>query len=133
MSARVLVLEPEALSSRHLVQALDSLDLPMQVVQASADAHELWPDDQVHLLMLGLGHDGPENLQQLRQVQEKYPNAVIMGVCPRVSYTDRCALLDAGLDFILEKPFFVDECVSCVRAILRRHPFQDTAIDKRNG
>jgi len=43
-----------------------------------------------------------------------------MGICPRVTYAERCALFDAGLDFLLEKPFFVDECVSAIRAVLRR-------------
>jgi DNA-binding response OmpR family regulator len=133
LSARVLVLEPEALCARHLVQALQALHLPMQVTQASTDDLAWPPNRLVHLVMLGLGHDGPDNLQQLRQVQEKYPRAVIMGVCPRVSYTERCALLDAGLDFILEKPFFVDECVSSLRALLRLHPLLEAGTDSLRG
>ena len=118
----VLVLEPDALSCRYAVQALQQLGLQLQVSAGFAQGAASWQDCSPRLVVLGLDMDPADNLARLEQVRRLCPGAVIMGVCPRMASAERCELLNAGLDFILEKPFFVDECESAVRAILRRHP-----------
>jgi len=112
----VLVIEPEALSRQYVVQALQQLELHPHVTNAFAPT----PDSGVHLVILGLNVDPVESLLRLEQAQKHCPMAWVMGVSPRIAPTDRIALLNAGLDFIIEKPFFVEECVSAVQAIFRR-------------
>ena len=122
----VLVFEPDVLSCQYAVQALQHLGLTLQVSTALAQAAAPSQDGGPRLVMLGLDMDSADNLTRLEQARKRCPGAVIMGVCPRMASAERCELLNAGLDFILEKPFFVDECESAVRAILRRHPFGRT-------
>jgi len=115
----ILVLEPESLSSRCVMQALQTQDWGADVLDASAQDF-LQPCGDVELVVLGFGQDLADNQMRLQHTRQQCPQAVILGICPRVTYAERCALFDAGVDFLLEKPFFVDECVSVIRAVLRR-------------
>ena len=116
----VLVMEPEALSSHYVVQALELIHLHAHIgnVFSTNDDQEL--HKQFHLAILGFDKDPVENFFRLDQIRKYCPSAVVMGICPRISSTDRIALLNAGVDFIVEKPFFVEECASAISAVLRR-------------
>ena len=116
----VLVMEPEVLSSQYVVQALQLIQLRAHVrnVISETEVHE-W-DKHFHLAILGFDKDPVENFSRLDQIRKYCPGAVIMGICPRISSTDRTTLLNAGVDFIVEKPFFVEECASAIQAVLRR-------------
>lgn len=137
----VLLIEPEALSCQYVVQALQSLDLHLRVEISTQEVQEQEPSTSVHLVILGLDIHMKENLLQLDQIRQHCPGAVIMGICPRMMPTERIALLNAGLDFIIEKPFFAEECASAVQAVLRRlaplqklplrHPPQSSISDEK--
>lgn len=125
---QILLLEPENLSHRCVLQALQTQDWGADVVDASAaECSSAAVDGHVLLVLLGLGQDQAESRSRLKSIQRAYPEAVVMGICPRMSYAERCALFDAGLDFLLEKPFFVEECTSAIRAVLRRRAFGPVA------
>lgn len=118
---KVLLLEPEAISHKHIVQSLQQLGLGQflsdDLEQGMADSLS----SHVHLVILGLGYGMEENEFQLGQIRAQFPRSLIMGICPRVSSSERTRLLNEGLDFIMEKPFFVEELMSAIRAVLRRH------------
>lgn len=116
----ILVLEPEVLSKHGVMQALQTQDWGADVVDVSQIPGPLQTDALVAMVVLGFSEDMADNRSRLRRTQQQYPGTVVMGICPRVSYAERCALLDAGVGFLLEKPFFVGECVSAIRAVLRR-------------
>lgn len=118
--SEVLVIEPEPLSRQYVVQALQNLALLLHVKTSFSEIQGQRSSTGTRLVILGLDVDAGDNLSRLEQAQKHCPGAVIMGICPRVEPAARIALLDAGLDFIIEKPFFVEECVSAVQAILRR-------------
>lgn len=120
--ANVLVLEPEDLSRQYLVLALQRLGLAPKVAHTVEASPDLRPGAGFHLVILGLDTDVADNLARIRQVRQHHPAAVLMGVCPRMASADRCTLLDVGLDFVLEKPFFTEECLSAVQAVFRRIP-----------
>ena len=114
----VLLLEPEVLSRQYVVQALQQLAVNLRVLATLSDADALTHD--LHLIILGMDVDPADNLMRIAQARKHCPGAVVMGVCPRMTSSDRCVLLNAGLDFVLEKPFFTEECLSVIKAILRR-------------
>lgn len=116
----VLVMEPEALSSHYVVQALELIHLHAHV----GDVFSRNEDQDFHLAILGFDKDPVENFSRLDQIRKYCPGAIVMGICPRISSADRIALLNAGVDFIVEKPFFVEECASAIQAVLRRLPPQ---------
>jgi len=118
--ADVLVIEPEALSCQYVIKALQHLDIHPHVKTEFPESQEQEPDSLVNLIILGLDLDKANNLLLIAQAHKHYPDAVTMGICPRIAPAERVALLNSGLDFIIEKPFFVEECVSAVQAILRR-------------
>jgi len=119
---KVLLLEPETISHKHIVQSLQQLGLGEfladDMSQALADALH----SQMHMVILGLGYDMEGNKHLLEKIRHQFSTSLIMGICPRVSSSDRTLLLNCGLDFIMEKPFFMEELMSAIRAILRRHP-----------
>lgn len=116
----ILVMEPEALSSQYAIQAAQRLHLEPHVITALSmnDAQAL--RNRFHLVILGFDRDQVENFARLDQARKNWSSAVIMGICPRITSTDRIALLNAGVDFLIEKPFFVEECASAIQAVLRR-------------
>ncbi|MBU6499639.1 MAG: response regulator, partial [Rhodospirillales bacterium] len=107
-----------ALMARRLDEAGITVDLVASIEEAGA-ALGLSTYDGI-LLDLGLPDgDGSELLRRLRRGGSGTPVLVITA---RGAVSDRVALLDAGADDYLVKPFSTDELLARVRAVLRRHP-----------
>lgn len=120
VQAKVLVIEPEALSRQYLAQALGQLGLSFDARTDDSSLSVGSASGQVHLVIVGLDLDAQENLRRIGRVRQHCRPAALIGVCPHMLPADRIVLLDAGVDFIIEKPFFPEECVSAVQAVLRR-------------
>ena len=119
MSANVLVVEDDAAAARALQTCLEVTGYSVVTAGHGAQALRLAvlrPFDVV-LLDLGLPDmHGREICERLRQWSE-IPVVVISG---SRSLDDKIAMLDAGADQYLEKPFLPGELLARLRATLRR-------------
>ena len=71
------------------------------------------------LLILDVMLPGLDGFEVLRRVRRHSPVPILM-VGVKAERSDRVAGLDAGADDYLPKPFFLDELLARVRAIMRR-------------
>ncbi|HXH33887.1 MAG TPA: response regulator transcription factor [Plantibacter sp.] len=80
----------------------------------------------LYLLDLGMpGLDGREVIAGLRG----WTDAPILVVSGRAGSTDKVEALDAGADDYVTKPFAIDELLARIRALTRRVPGAETAVD----
>lgn len=80
----------------------------------------------LYLLDLGMpGLDGREVIEGLRG----WTDAPILVVSGRAGSTDKVEALDAGADDYVTKPFAIDELLARIRALTRRVPGAETAVD----
>lgn len=119
---KVLLVEPDTISHKNVVRSLHELGLEALYSDDLSQGRVDSLSSQVHLVILGLGYSFEENKHQLRKFRTEFSSALIIGLSPRVSSSERTVLLNDGVDFIMEKPFFVEEFISALRAILRRFP-----------
>ena len=118
--SHVLVVEPDWSVCMNVIQALHHLGHIAIVESTETAFQDASRPMEIDLVMLGLGHDNAENMRRLAHARQQFQGSTIASLCPHMRSRDRCDLLNAGLDFILEKPMSVDECASTIRAILRR-------------
>lgn len=115
----VLLIEDEKEIRRFVRQALESNGCKVReagtMVQGLSDATAHKP--QLVILDLGLPDgDGVDFVQRLRS----WSNIPILVLSARSTERDKIAVLDAGADDYLTKPFSVGELLARVRASLRR-------------
>ncbi|MCI0587089.1 MAG: response regulator transcription factor [Planctomycetes bacterium] len=116
---RILVVEDEPDLSRALRQALEEEGFACDVAtdgETAAFDLESWDYDAVCLDLMLPGCDGRTLLARLR---ERKPTPVLV-LTARDALDDKVALLDAGADDYLTKPFELAELIARLRALIRR-------------
>jgi len=118
MSIRVLVVEDDK-EIRPLIQASLSVEgftvqTAVSISEASAILKHALPD----VMVLDLGLPDGNGADLVRQVR-KQSNLPILIVSARHQETEKIALLDAGADDYLTKPFSVGEMLARIRVALR--------------
>lgn len=116
--AHILVIDDEAAIRRFLRISLiaegHQVSEAVGVTEGMAQYRHLNPD----LVILDLGlpdRDGREVLQELRQ----WSNVPLIVLTVRSGETEKVALLDAGANDYVTKPFGVEELLARIRALLR--------------
>lgn len=115
--ARILVVEDDASIRRLICRALDlegyAIDEASNAGQALALVEKALPD--VIILDLGLpDRDGRDFLPRLKQ-----SGAAVLVLTARDEIAEKVAVLDAGADDYVTKPFDTDELLARVRTCLR--------------
>lgn len=122
LNLKVFLFESDTISHKNVVRSLRELGLEALYSDNLCQGRVDSLNSPVHLVILGLGNSFEENKHQLAKFRTEFSRSLIIGLSPRVSSSERTFLLNEGLDFIMEKPFFVEELISALRAILRRFP-----------
>jgi two-component system copper resistance phosphate regulon response regulator CusR len=116
---RVLIVEADPALSEFLRRGLESEGLRSEVVYAAADAQVAIEQFTFHLLVVGLGAE-VDDVQLVSWVREHQYELPVFVLTARNRVEDRVALLNAGADDCLMKPFSFHEFMARVRALLRR-------------
>jgi two-component system OmpR family response regulator len=117
---RVLVVEDDKDLQRLLRTALIDAGYVVDVASDGEEGHFLGDTEPYDVVILDLGlpkMDGVRVLEAWRKAGKKMPVLILTA---RDRWSDKVAGFDAGADDYLAKPFYTEELLARVRALLRR-------------
>lgn len=117
---RILLVEDDADLQRLLKKALTDAGYVVDQALDGEEGHFLGDTEPYDLVILDLGlpkMDGVTVLQKWRKAQRVMPVLILTA---RDRWSDKVAGFDAGADDYLAKPFYTEELLARVRALLRR-------------
>src|ERR1022692_562657 len=117
---RILLAEDDADLSRQLKQALSDADYAVDHAADGEEGHFLGDTEPYDAVILDLGLpklDGVQVLEKWRKAGKTMPVLILTA---RDRWSDKVAGFDAGADDYLAKPFYTEELLARVRALLRR-------------
>jgi two-component system, OmpR family, KDP operon response regulator KdpE len=116
---RVLVIDDEAKIRQVVCAALAGDTVRCTQAATAAEGLALAASDQPDLIVLDLGLPDRDGIEVCREIR-RWSHAPIVVLSARHSEKEKAALLDAGADDYVTKPFGVVEFRARVRAQLRR-------------
>src|SRR5437773_7319145 len=117
---RILLVEDDKDLQRQLKKALVDAGYVVDVASDGEEGHFLGDTEPYDAVILDLGlpkMDGVRVLQQWRKAGRSMPVLILTA---RDRWSDKVAGFDAGADDYLAKPFYTEELLARVRALLRR-------------
>jgi two-component system KDP operon response regulator KdpE len=124
--AVIMVVDDEPQIRRALRSVLTARHYSVHDYETGEAALEAAADHQPDLVVLDLTLPGMGGLEVCRELRAWYAGPVLV-LSVRDSDDDKIALLDAGADDYLTKPFSTGELLARVRALLRRAAGADAA------
>ncbi len=122
MSAgRILVVDDEPQIRRVMRAALAEHRYEVLEARNGREAIQKFRDELPDLVLLDMNMPGMDGLETCRELRRGSDAAIII-VSVRNSERDKVAVLDAGADDYVTKPFGMDELLARIRAALRRAP-----------
>jgi DNA-binding response OmpR family regulator len=117
---RVLVVEDEQKINRTVCQALREEAYAVDPAYDGEEGEELALVNEYDLIILDLMLPRKSGIALCRGLRERGISTPILMLTARDTVEDRVEGLDSGADDYLVKPFFMDELLARVRALLRR-------------
>jgi DNA-binding response OmpR family regulator len=117
---KVLVAEDERKIAALVRKALEAAGFVVDVCHDGNDAFTLATTRPFDALILDIMLPGRDGLSILRQVRELGSPVPILLLTARTSLNERVEGLNLGADDYLPKPFYTDELIARLHAILRR-------------
>lgn len=117
---RILLVEDDKDLQRLLKRALSDAGYVVDTASDGEEGHFLGDTEPYDAVILDLGlpkMDGVRVLEKWRKDGRKMPVLILTA---RDSWSDKVAGIDAGADDYLAKPFYTEELLARVRALLRR-------------
>lgn len=117
---RVLVVEDDVDISRQLVTVLTDAGYAVDAAADGEEGHYLGETEPYDAILLDLGLpaiDGVTVLERWRRAGIKTPVLILTA---RDRWSDKVAGFDAGADDYVAKPFYVEEVLARLRALVRR-------------
>lgn len=117
---RVLVVEDDKDLNRQLVSALSDAGYAVDTASDGEEGYFLGDTEPYDIVILDIGlpkMDGISILEQWRRSDRKMPVIILTA---RDRWSDKVAGFDAGADDYVAKPFYMEEVLARLRALLRR-------------
>jgi len=119
-AVRILVVEDEKKLAGFIRRGLEEHGFSVVVTHNGDEAHALARSEPFDLIVLDImlpGRDGLSILKSLRDLKDTVP---VVLVTARSETAERVQGLNLGADDYIAKPFFMDELLARVHAVLRR-------------
>ncbi|TAM82071.1 MAG: response regulator transcription factor [Candidimonas sp.] len=117
---RILVVEDEPVLNAQLVQAIADAGHTVEAVRDGNEAHYLGGAEDFDAVVLDLGLPELDGLTVLRRWRAAGRNMPVLILTARGAWQEKVAVIDAGADDYLAKPFHMEELLARLRALLRR-------------
>ncbi len=116
----VLVVEDEKQVAGLVRKGLEEQGYQVEVCHDGTEAYALATSRQYDAIVLDIMLPGRDGLSILRNLRKQKNTVPVMLLTARSELDERVEGLDLGADDYLTKPFYVEELVSRVHALLRR-------------
>ncbi len=118
---KLLLLEDDLQLGRALQAALIQSGFGVLWLRRIQDARANFTSDAFALALIDIGLPDGSGLDYLREIRSGGDTTPVIMLTARDAVDDRVTGLDAGADDYLPKPFAMNELLSRIRAITRRH------------
>jgi two-component system OmpR family response regulator len=117
---RLLLIEDDTALNRKLTTALTQAGFAVDVAENGIDAERMGDVELYDIVVLDLGLPGRPGLDILRSWRTRGNPVPVLILTARDAWHERVAGLQAGADDYLGKPFYVEELVARLNALVRR-------------
>ena len=117
---RLLLTEDDPQLGRATQTGLEQCGYAVDWVQCAEHAHSAVRLHQYACILLDLGLPGQDGVQALKQLRAGHYGGAILIVTARNDIAERIAMLDAGADDVIVKPFDLDELAARIGSACRR-------------
>ena len=117
---RMLVVEDDPDLNRQLVSALEEAGYVVDSANNGEDGHFLGETEPYDAVVLDLGLPKMDGVTVLEKWRREGRNMPVLILTARDRWSDKVAGFDAGADDYVAKPFFMEEVLARLRALLRR-------------
>ncbi|MCE9615251.1 MAG: response regulator transcription factor [Lentisphaerae bacterium] len=117
---RVLVVEDEKKLAGFIRKGLEEHAFAVTVSHNGDDAHALLRAEPFDLLVLDIMLPGRDGLSILKSLRDGKNTVPVILVTARAEKNERVEGLNLGADDYIAKPFYIDELIARVQAVLRR-------------
>jgi two-component system, OmpR family, response regulator len=119
-AVRVLVVEDEKKLAGFIRKGLEEHGFAVTVSHNGDDAHALARTEPFDLIVLDVMLPGRDGLSILKSLRDQKNTVPVILVTARSETNERVEGLNLGADDYIAKPFFMDELIARVQAVLRR-------------
>ncbi len=117
---RLLVVEDDPDLNRQLVSALTEAGYVVDTAKDGEEGHFLGDTEPYDAVVLDLGLPEMDGVTVLEKWRRAGRNMPVLILTARDRWSDKVAGFDAGADDYVAKPFFMEEVLARLRALLRR-------------
>jgi len=117
---RVLVVEDEPTLAAQLADALRAAAYAVDVAHNGVDAHHEGDTGAYDAVILDLGLPQMDGITVLRTWRAAGRTMPVLILTARDNWHEKVAGIDAGADDYLTKPFYMEELLARLRALIRR-------------
>jgi two-component system, OmpR family, response regulator len=117
---RILLIEDDENLQRLLRKALMEADYVVDAAADGEEGHFLGDTEPYDAVVLDLGLPKMDGIQVLQKWRKAGRNMPVLILTARDSWSDKVAGIDAGADDYLAKPFYTEELLARLRALIRR-------------
>ena len=118
---RVLVVEDNALLRHHLKVQLQELGHQVDAAEDAREADYYLGEHLPDIAIVDLGLPGEDGLSLIRRWRAHQAKLPILVLTARESWQDKVAVLEAGADDYVTKPFHLEEVIARMQALMRRN------------
>jgi DNA-binding response OmpR family regulator len=117
---RILVVEDQPQIAGFIQSGLEEAGFAVEVCKTGEEGFELATRESFDAMILDIMLPGRDGLSVLRGLRERHVTLPVMLLTARNELNERVEGLNLGADDYLTKPFFVEELVARLQALVRR-------------
>ncbi len=118
---RVLVIEDNALLRHHLSVQMREMGYQVDTAEDSKEADYFLKEHRPDIAIVDLGLPGEDGLVLIQRWRRQQMTLPILVLTARGGWQDKVAVLNAGADDYVTKPFQLEEVIARMQALMRRN------------
>ena len=130
---RILLIEDEPKIASFVTEGLRSVGMQVDLAEHGVDGLQAILLAQYDLVVLDIMLPGMDGIEVMRQARSKGITTPIIVLSAKADLPDRLLGFDIGANDYLAKPFFMEELIARIRALLGRNPGRHEEVVSVSG